>query len=534
MRDEDKSQRQLNEERIELQRPVANSEDVGARSEPGRAEEALRTSRRRLERNVDERSATLTRVNEELAIFRNFAETSAQGFSMADLDGYVTYMNPALCRMLGEERPEAVVGKHLSTHFSEEASRKGDEEIRPALNRVGYWQGELPMLSRDGRSVPTWHHTFVIRDEDGAPHRIAVVITDISERKQAEEALRQSHEHVQAVYDGMVDGFVIFDIEAFQIICANASLCNMLGYTEQEIKVLTPEQKHPPEALPRIKAHCEAVLQGCESRCDSMPCIKKDGSIIYVDIVGRRVLYNGRDAALLFFHDVTQRRQARIALERERQTLEHMLRASDHERQLIAYDIHDGLAQQLAGALMQFQIYDHLKAAKPAEAQKAYDGGVMLLRQGHFEVRRLISGVRPPILDESGVVAAIAHLVNEDSFEQGPKVEFRSKVEFNRLAPVLENVLYRIVQEGLSNASRHSKSEIVRVGLFQRDSRVRIEIRDWGIGFNPKKVQENRFGLEGIRERARLLGGKCRIRSKAGKGTLIVVELPLVENRQES
>ena len=94
-----------------------------------------------------------------------------------------------------------------------------------------------------------------------------------------------------------------------------------------------------------------------------------------------------------------------------------MLQASDHERQLIAYDIHDGLAQELAGAIMQFQIYDHAKEGDPDEAKKAFDGGVTLLRQSHFEARRLISGVRPPILDESGVMAAIAHLVHEPTLD---------------------------------------------------------------------------------------------------------------------
>ena len=72
-----------------------------------------------------------------------------------------------------------------------------------------------------------------------------------------------------------------------------------------------------------------------------------------------------------------------------------------------------------------------------------------------------------------------------------------------------------------------------QIALLQRDSRLRIEIRDWGIGFDPEKVQENRFGLEGIRERARLLGGKCRIRSKLGSGTSVVVDLPIVPRQRE-
>jgi signal transduction histidine kinase len=191
------------------------------------------------------------------------------------------------------------------------------------------------------------------------------------------------------------------------------------------------------------------------------------------------------------------------------------------------------MAQQLAGAIMQFQVYDHLKNTNPEEAQKAYDGGVTLLRQSHLEARRLISGVRPPILDESGVLAAIAHLVNEQSFQGGPQILFRSNVKFNRLARVLENVVYRIVQEGLTNAARHSQSKIVRVHLLQRGEMVRIEIQDLGIGFDPKKVRRDQFGLAGIRERARLLGGKCRIQSKSGSGTRIIVELPLAEREED-
>ena len=84
-------------------------------------------------------------------------------------------------------------------------------------------------------------------------------------------------------------------------------------------------------------------------------------------------------------------------------------------------------------------------------------------------------------------------------------------------------MVYRIVQEGLSNARNHSKSKKIRVSLKQWGDRLRIEIRDWGVGFDPKIAQEDHFGLEGIRERARLLGGECSIKSKAGKGTRIMV-----------
>jgi signal transduction histidine kinase len=215
-------------------------------------------------------------------------------------------------------------------------------------------------------------------------------------------------------------------------------------------------------------------------------------------------------------------------LEKERRNLRRLLQSRDHERQLIAYEIHDGLAQQLAGALMQFQTFAHLKDKNPKEAAKAYDAGTTMLQQAYFEARRLIAGVRPPILDESGVVEAISHLVHEKSRDSGTEIEYRSKVAFDRLDPTLENAVYRIAQEALTNACRYSASENVRVTLFQRGDEIRIEIQDWGTGFDPKAVPKNRFGLEGIRQRARLLGGKCSIRSTAGKGTRIAVSLPVV------
>lgn len=230
----------------------------------------------------------------------------------------------------------------------------------------------------------------------------------------------------------------------------------------------------------------------------------------------------------LLQREIEERKRAEEALRKEHRTLKHLLQSSDHERQLIAYEIHDGLAQQLAGAIMQFQTYTYLKDAKPDEAAHAYDAAMTMLHQGHFEARRLISGVRPPILDESGVVEAIALLVHEEVRKKGPKIEFRSRVDFDRLAPILENAIYRIVEEGLANACRHSQSKRVQVELVQHGETLAIKIQDWGVGFDPEKTDEDRFGLEGIRERARLLGGSAVVDTEPGKGTRVTVELPLV------
>ena len=181
---------------------------------------------------------------------------------------------------------------------------------------------------------------------------------------------------------------------------------------------------------------------------------------------------------------------------------------------------------------MQFDVYGNLKETRPKQAAKAYDAALTMLRQSHAEARRIISGVRPPILDEQGVVAAIDHLVNEER-RKGLQIAVRTSVEFGRLAPILENAVYRIAQEALTNASKHSKAKKVEVALVQQGDQLRIEIQDQGVGFKPKDVATNRFGLAGIRERARLLGGTATIDSKPGKGTRIVVELPVMAREEE-
>jgi two-component system sensor histidine kinase DegS len=108
-------------------------------------------------------------------------------------------------------------------------------------------------------------------------------------------------------------------------------------------------------------------------------------------------------------------------------------------------------------------------------------------------------------------------------------IQFVHDVQFSRLAPALEMAVYRIVQESLNNVRQHSGSQTARVELTQRKDRLVITIEDWGKGFDPAKVRPKRYGLTGVRERARLLGGRAKIKSAVGQGTRIDVELPLTD-----
>ncbi len=208
------------------------------------------------------------------------------------------------------------------------------------------------------------------------------------------------------------------------------------------------------------------------------------------------------------------------------------LRQYTRDRQLLAYEIHDGLVQYATGALMQLEaMLDH-EAVRESPVRQNVEAAIELSRRVVTEGRRLIGGLRPPLLEDQGLPAALGHLV--DAYRRsGLAIEFSVEGACDRLDPFTEETLFRIVQEGLTNVSRHSRSPRATVRLAHEGGCVRVEIRDFGVGFDPTRVAMGHWGLEGIRERARLLDGRAEIASAPGEGTRIWVELPAAKGRGE-
>jgi two-component system sensor histidine kinase DegS len=150
-----------------------------------------------------------------------------------------------------------------------------------------------------------------------------------------------------------------------------------------------------------------------------------------------------------------------------------------------------------------------------------------LLGKAIDEGRRTISNLRPLIIDEEGLLEAINYLVAEETGKGLLAISFTHAVTFEHLPPLLETTLFRIVQEAMTNIRRHARARRAEIRLVQDEGQLKLEIRDDGIGFDPKTIPEDRFGVRGIIERARLFGGSARIRSEPGHGTVIAVRLPL-------
>ncbi|MHB1033452.1 MAG: ribose 5-phosphate isomerase B [Pirellulales bacterium] len=225
------------------------------------------------------------------------------------------------------------------------------------------------------------------------------------------------------------------------------------------------------------------------------------------------------------------RRVKKIAVlerDREPQLLREVLKSHERERTLLACELHDGLAQKLASVLMQLQAIEQGQDRPSGKAERAIHTAVQLLVDSIGEVRRLMSGLRPSMLEEAGLAVAIESVIRMAEKRDGPKIEFVHHVQIDQMAAPLEMAIFRIVQESVANACRYSKSEKVRVAVVGDEQTIHVEIQDWGIGFDPRQVGEHCFGLRGIRERAGLLGGQASIETAPGTGTRIAVKLPLV------
>ena len=201
----------------------------------------------------------------------------------------------------------------------------------------------------------------------------------------------------------------------------------------------------------------------------------------------------------------------------------------EEHRGLVACEIHDGACQYVAAAQMAFDAFRREHGNALPGKWDDFDAGVRLLGCANDELRRLLSGLRPIQLAAGDLPTAISRLIQEFREADGPVIEFCHDVRADQIPQRLEVAAFRIVQESVANAHRHSKSKKILVGLTQDNDSLCIQVQDWGVGFDAKAAPSGRFGLDSICQRAKLLQGTTDIHSVPGEGTLITVELPLGE-----
>ncbi len=349
--------------------------------------------------------------------------------------------------------------------------------------------------------------------------------------QRANETLRESEERLRLVFEAAVDGIVELD-EHNVIVRANEAFCQMLELPQGMV------EGQPWTSL-------GAVIQADES-FTTLPqtgqgTLIREGQAIYLeartsDIPGdppRRLLLV-RDVTAARVADQTIRSLFKFLQDRDEDRTRIMRRtnaAIEGERNRIARDLHDGPVQGVSAASLSLEaVLLMLKAGEMDEGIEVLSKVRTELAEEADNLRRLMAGLRPPLLEERGLVPALRENLEKFGQENGIRTVFQT----NGVTDVpqdLETLAYRIVQEALSNAGKHAGAERITVSVEALGGQLRIEVADDGKGFESAKAREflrlGRVGLASMRERVELANGTFMVHSTPGKGTTVLATLPL-------
>jgi PAS domain S-box-containing protein len=347
------------------------------------------------------------------------------------------------------------------------------------------------------------------------------VVLDVTARKQAEEALRESEEKFRSVFRDAGVGMVIVSPEG-RFLGANTAFCGYLGYTEEELREKTVQSITLADDWPAFSKKLQELLAGRSSfRWFDKRCLHKSGRIVHTQ--SSASLIRSSDGAPQYFVgevlDVTSRIEAESALS---EMTRKLIAAQELERARIGRELHDDINQRLALLAMELEQLQENPSEIDSRAQE--------LRRQTIEisddVQALSHDLHSSKLEYLGVAAGIRSWCKEFAERQKMDIDFKSTL---RNVPPIEvgRTLLRVLQEALHNASKHSGAKRADVRLREQSGEIHMIISDSGKGFELDPALRGKgLGLTSMQERVRLLRGTILIKSKPLGGTTIHVRVP--------
>lgn len=537
-----------------------------------------------LEKRVEERTSQLKTLVAELQEserdvrrreehFRSLVQNASDIIMVLEVDGNITYESPSIERVLGH-KPENLMNESAFDYIHPEDRDRVQEFFSERLQHLG--TEPSPIEFRFRHADGTWRCLEAIGTNLTSEADIGGVVVnsrDITERKQIESSLRQSLDMLLAVYNtGQILSSTLEPEEVgtrvLEIMQRIANLTSAVIVRENQrgelviwrsvsLQGLWEKARFSEEAVNARQAAFESQEHrafrlrhpGSGRNLDGLclPLKTRERTIGVLEVYGTEDLTRQETLGVLIslaaqtagalenarlYQDLTEREQ------RMRDLVGELISAQEEERKRIAYEIHDGLTQVAIAAHQRLQIFadDHPPGSvlKKGELDRALD----LVQRTVGEARQVIADLRPTALDDFGLTTAL-RLYTEELFSEGWRVEFEENVGEERLDATIETALYRVAQESLTNARKHAQTTSAVVKLERLSQKVRLQVRDWGRGFDPDSVSDKngpgeRVGLSSMRERIALLGGELEIQSRPGKGTTVIAEVPFSCDTEEA
>lgn len=462
------------------------------------------------------------------AKYKELIEQASDGIFISDRDGRYIEVNTSACKMLGYEKEELLKmsGSDILYHASDienlyksyDALKSGESYIR-----------EVTLRKKDNTPLEVESSSKMISDG-----RFIGIVRDLTERKKVAEEILASKRQFQNLVENITGVYWVNNLETHETIYISPSYETIWGSPVKEI------YENPMAFINSIHAEDRnRVMASYHSLADTLKesityrIIRPDGEVRWIsalinvvpDSKGNKLEYG-------YAEDITERKKAAEEIKANSELLRELYsyqqNIREEERTHIAREIHDELGQQLTGLKMDlFWVNRRLQAADTAISEKLLTT-LALIDTTIETVRRIATELRPSILDDLGLVAALDWQSDEFEKRSSIKVDFSSNLNEALVKPDISTALFRIYQELLTNVARHSKASTVKAFIWHDEQKLLLKVEDNGQGFDMNNIMNKKtLGLRGIKERTSLIGGNYEIKSSPGCGTSVLISVPL-------
>jgi PAS domain S-box-containing protein len=456
-----------------------------------------------------------------------------------DSEARVTFLNPIAAALTGWEPEEALnqpIGNVLKL-INETSGMTADNEVLRVLKekQVLAVANHVDLVTRDGREIAVEHSAAPILAAKGKVIGVVLVFRDVAERRQEQIATAEQAALLELTQDSVfvidMDGMVLFWSRGAEA---------MLGYSKEQAA----------GKIAHDLLRTEFLQPFTEIRSQLLHVGHWEGDLIKTTQDGRRVVVAGRWAlqwgkrgqaprVLVVNSDITERKRGEESLVLQKEQLralaERLQWVREEDRKQVARDLHDQIGQILTAIKMDLTWMIRHLAESEVGVLARLEESIQSINDGVMAVRTICSGLRPGVLDDLGLAAAIEWQAGEFSSRNGIHCRVSVPPIDLHLDGDRATATFRIFQECLTNVVRHAQAKTVQVDLCQEDENILLVVKDDGIGFHESGVSNalGSLGLLGMKERAQFCGGAVHISSSPGNGTTVTVRVPVDIPRTE-
>jgi PAS domain S-box-containing protein len=474
---------------------------------------------------------TITETGNRYADLYDFAPV---GYVTLDPQGLIVEINLAGARLLGAPR-NSLIRKPFLLFIAPEYRQAFQAYLRQLPADGALQSCELELIPKQGPAVAASLESLAMVGTGGKVTRYHTTITNITRRRDAEDDLRRSEEKFRLLYEKSPLGYQSLDEDGI-IREVNQTWLDILGYSREEVigrwfgDFLAPGSLELfPDRFARFKGAGEVSNADFEM-------VRQDGTRIAVSFTGR-IVYDDQGRFVrthCMFQDMTARKQAEEEIVRQSSQLRALAarlgEVEEAQRRHLARELHDQVCQSLTALGLTLAL---LQAQTPRKAPPKFTHrlakAVALVEQTGETIRDVMAELRPPMLDDYGLLSALHWYGAEFSRRTGISVDVQGQEAAPRLAGPVELSLFRIVQEAMANVANHARASRVELTQAEDNGTVRLGIADNGVGFDQDQLGQPegrlRWGIMTMSERAAAAGGHCRVESQPGHGTRVMVEV---------